>query len=68
MRVLQDRSRETEPEAVRDEERVLIKNMGEHLLEVTHGVAGKFGVAGSGYVVKLTRMRWAVRGCHELTR
>ena len=53
---------------MRDEERVLIKNMGEHLLEVTHGVAGKFGVAGSGYVVKLTRMRWAVRGCHELTR
>jgi hypothetical protein len=58
-----------EPEAVRDEERALIKNMGERLfLEVTHGVAGKFGVAESGYVVKLTRMRWAVRGCHELTR
>jgi hypothetical protein len=39
------------------EKRMLIKNMGEHPLEVTHRLAGKFGVAESGYVFKLTRIR-----------
>ena len=39
------------------EKRMLIKNTGEHPLEVTHRLAGKFGVAVSGYVFKLTRIR-----------
>ena len=39
------------------EKRMLIKNMGEHPLEVTHRLAGKFGVAESGCVFKLTRIR-----------
>jgi hypothetical protein len=43
------RSREMESEAVRDEKRALIKSVGEHSLEVTHKVAGKFRVAASGF-------------------